>query len=347
MTRIIVAMALALLLSACERATETPEPQAETPIAALDARLTMYAYPHEVSMRQFEAQGQELEMAYMDVQPQADAANGRAVLLLHGKNFSGAYWADTIDALVGEGYRVVAPDQIGFGKSSKPRQFQFSFQELATHTAALLDALELASASVVGHSMGGMLATRFALMFPERTDALVLVNPIGLEDWKTVVPYRTVDQIYQAELQKSPESVKAYMQKAYFDGTWKPEYDPLVEIQAGWTLGSDHELTAWVSALTADMIFTQPVVYEFPLLRVPTLLIIGTRDRTALGRDRVPPEVAATLGDYTTLGDRAAAAIQNAKLEKLDDVGHVPQFEAFERYIEALNNFLKRGGSGN
>jgi pimeloyl-ACP methyl ester carboxylesterase len=117
-----------------------------------------------------------------------------------------------------------------------------------------------------------------------------------------------------------------------------------VEIQAGWTLGPDRELTAWVSALTSDMVFTQPVVYEFPLIRVPTLLIIGTRDRTALGRNLVPPAVAATLGDYTTLGKQAAAAIPGAELVELDDVGHVPQYEAFERYIEALRGFLVRSG---
>jgi pimeloyl-ACP methyl ester carboxylesterase len=293
-------------------------------------------------MRRFESQGQALEMAYMDVKPAAGKSTGRSVLLLHGKNFSGDYWASTIDALVGEGYRVIAPDQIGFGKSSKPHDFQFSFQELATQTRALLADLGVDKSTVVGHSMGGMLATRYALMFPEHTEALVLVNPIGLEDWKTVVPYRTVDQVYKGELAKTPQKVKAYMQKVYFDGKWSPAYDPLVAIQAGWTIGPDRELTAWVSALTADMIFTQPVVYEFPLVRVPSLLIIGTRDRTALGRDRVSPQIAATLGDYSTLGKKTAAAIPNAQLVELDGVGHVPQYEAFDRYIDALKTFLAR-----
>jgi pimeloyl-ACP methyl ester carboxylesterase len=264
------------------------------------------------------------------------------VLLLHGKNFSGAYWGSTIEALVADGYRVIAPDQIGFGKSTKPRRFQFSFHELARHTQALLADLGVASATVVGHSMGGMLAARYALMFPERTDALVLVNPIGLEDWKTVVPYRSVDALYQGELSSTPERIKEYMRKAYFDGQWKPAYDALVEVQAGWTLGPDRELLAWVSALTSDMIFTQPVVYELPLIRVPTLLVIGTRDRTAVGRNSMPPEIASTLGDYTALGDKAAAVIPGAELVKLDDVGHVPQFEAFDRYMSALREFLGR-----
>ena len=94
------------------------------------------------------------------------------------------------------------------------------------------------------------------------------------------------------------------------------------------------------------MVFTQPVLYEFPLIRVPTLLIIGTRDRTAVGRNTVAPEVARTLGDYTTLGDQAAAAIPRAELVKLDGVGHVPQVEAFDRYLRALRDLLARRVGG-
>lgn len=340
MHRVVRFVIVALLPIGWMPAPQAQEPAASPAFRALDARLSDYAYPYPVALHRFESQRQPLEMAYMDVAPPPGTANGRTVVLLHGKNFSGAYWARTIAALAADGYRVIAPDQVGFGKSSKPRHFQFSFHELATHTRALLDELGVSSATIVGHSMGGMLATRFALMFPDRTEALVLVNPIGLEDWKTVVPYRPIDALYESELSSTPERVKAYMRKAYFDGDWKPAYDPLLEIQAGWTRGPDRELTAWVSALTSDMVFTQPVLYEFPLVRVPAMLIVGTRDRTALGRDRVSPQVAATLGDYATLGARAAAAIPGAELVELDGVGHVPQYEAFERYIRALTGFL-------
>ena len=220
---------------------------------AYDARLSSYKYSFEVRLHRMNSQQQTLEMAYMDVRP--ERANGRAVLLLHGKNFSGAYWERTIRALTAAGYRVIAPDQIGFGKPSKPERFQFSFQELATHTRGLLDALDVSRVSVVGHSMGGMLATRFALMYPGLTEKLVLVNPIGLEDWKRLVPYRAVDESFRTELEATPDSVRTYMRESYFAGTWKPEYEPLVEIQAGWLRGPDRRRMAWISALTSDMVF--------------------------------------------------------------------------------------------
>ncbi len=98
---------------------------------------------------------------------------------------------------------------------------------------------------------------------------------------------------------------------------------------------------AWCSALTYDMVFTQPVVDDFPLIQPPTLLIIGQRDRTAVGRAWARPEVAPQMGNYPELGRRAAAAIPGSRLVELEGVGHMPQVEAFDRYIDALGGFIE------
>src|SRR5689334_10644230 len=115
--------------------------------------LENITYPFPVSYISANAQWQPLKMAYMDVQP--DMPNGKTILLLHGKNFSGAYWENTAKELKKKGYRVIIPDQLGFGKSTKPRHFQYSFQLLASETKALLDSLNISKTIVVGHSMGG------------------------------------------------------------------------------------------------------------------------------------------------------------------------------------------------
>ncbi len=305
-----------------------------------DARLSHVDYPYETKTFTFEAQGHQLEMVYMDVQPEVGLTKGEAVLLLHGKNFSGAYWANTIAPLLRRGYRVVVPDQIGFGKSSKPECFQYTFHGLATYTFNLLNSLGIERIHVIGHSMGGMLATRFALMFPGHASSLTLVNPIGLEDWKLKVPYRPVEWWFEQELAKTPEKVRTYMTASYFDGVWKPQYEPLVDLQVGWIKGPDYRQIAKSSALTYDMIFTQPVVYEFGLVKVPTLLIIGTRDRTALGKGLVSDEVRKTLGIYDQIALNANKAIPNSQLELLDGIGHIPQYEAFDKYMALLTAFL-------
>ncbi len=139
----------------------------------------------------------------------------------------------------------------------------------------------------MGHSMGGMLAMRYVISFPGETSALVLVNPIGLEDWKAKgVPFAPIDQLFEREQQTSFETVKQYQQSTYYAGDWKPEYDRWVNMLVGMYRGAGGRLVAWDQALTSDMIFTQPVVYELELISVPTLLMIGLKDTTAIGKDR-------------------------------------------------------------
>ncbi len=117
--------------------------------------LEGFAYPYPVNMLPLVNDGEQVRMAYMDVAPAQP--NGRTVVLLHGRNFPSSYWAPVIKTLVEAGYRVVVPDQIGFGKSSKP-QGDLHFDTLARNTIALLDHLGIAKADIVAHSLGGMLA---------------------------------------------------------------------------------------------------------------------------------------------------------------------------------------------
>ncbi|QXP57733.1 alpha/beta hydrolase [Cellulophaga sp. HaHa_2_95] len=305
----------------------------------LDIELANYEYPFPVETLHLNVQNQELKMAYMDVMP--NNYTGKNMVLLHGKNFNGAYWKTTIAALTKKGYRVIVPDQIGFGKSSKPDHLHYTFQQLAQNTKALLDTLHIKKTVILGHSMGGMLATRFALMYPEITEKLILENPIGLEDWKLKVPYKPVEWWYTNELKKNYEGIKKYQLVNYYDNHWKPAYDQWVNLLAGWTLNSDYKTISWNAALTYDMIFTQPVVYEFKNITVPTLLIIGTRDRTALGKPLVTDEVRKTMGLYSELGKQTQKAIPNSTLVELENVGHLPHIEKFDAFIKALINYLE------
>ncbi len=298
-------------------------------------RLEGFTYPWPVTLYRFESQNQSLEMAYMDVKPARP--NGRTAVLLHGKNFCAATWQATISALTDAGYRVIAPDQIGFCKSSKPERYQFTFEQLAGNTHALLTSLGIHRAIIMGHSTGGMLAIRYALMYPSEVEHLVLVDPIGLEDWRARgVPWQSVDVLYQRELKTSAERIRSYERATYYAGTWDPAYERWVQMLAGMYRGPGRARVAWDSALLYDMIYTQPVIYEFGSLRMPVLLIIGDKDTTAIGKDLAPPSVRATLGNYPALGKAAAARIPHAKLVEFSDLGHSPQIQAPERFHKAL-----------
>lgn len=308
-------------------------------LTPLDAELSTVEYPFSVTLKTLRNQGQELKMAYMDVKPAN--WNGKTILLLHGKNFNGYYFEQTARALNKEGFRVVMPDQIGFGKSSKPKQYQFSFHQLGENTKSIMDDLGISKFIVLGHSMGGMLASRMAVMYPDNVEKLILANPIGLEDYKLFSPYQNIDKQYAAELKNTYESYKKYQLQFYYDGKWKTEYDKWLNLLAGWTVHKDFPVTAWNAALTSDMVFTQPVVYDFDKITAPTLLIIGTRDRTAIGKANAPKELQPLMGQYQNLGKETQKKIKGSILVELDNVGHSPHIEVFDRFIKPLVDFIK------
>ncbi|WOI52013.1 alpha/beta hydrolase [Parvularcula sp. LCG005] len=308
--------------------------------ALADPLLADFDYGEPVQHFSLVSQGQALDMAYLDLAPRGQLQG--TVVLLHGKNFCAATWRDTTEALRKAGYRVIAPDQIGFCKSSKPPGYQYGLHTLAANTNALLNALEIERPIIMGHSMGGMLAARYALQYPDSTGALVMVNPIGLEDWRAKgVPNATVDNLYAAQKKTTRDSIKAYQQSTYYVGTWQPGYDEWVDMLWSMYQGAGGDIVAWHQALTADMIFNQPVVHEFPSLRVPTLLLIGEQDNTALGKARAPASLRDRLGNYSVLATETEAAIPDARLITFKDLGHSPHIEAADRFHKALLPALK------
>ena len=307
-----------------------------------DKYLSEYDYPFNVHKYRFQSQGQDLEMAYMHLI--ADKPIKGVITLLHGKNFNGAYWEETAKALNAKGYEVLIPDQIGFGKSSKPIDYQYTFEALAYNTKNLLSSLNIKSTQIIGHSMGGMVASRFALLYPDITERVTLVNPIGLENYLHYVEYKDVNFFYKKELKLKPENIINYQRKNYYDGAWNSKYEALSMPLVGWVNSKDRETLAKVSALTYNMIFTGPVIEEFKNFLVPVSLIIGTRDRTGPGRKWKKKGIDYELGRYDKLGDQVKRRNPNINVLKLDGLGHLPQIEDFIIFLKALEHTLNYKG---
>jgi pimeloyl-ACP methyl ester carboxylesterase len=302
------------------------QPQVPTPTDVKPGSINLedVVYPYPVSYLSFQMYGQEVRMAYMDVAP-AGQANGRTVVLLHGMNFSGYYWANPIDVLRKEGFRVVVTDQIGFGRSSKPI-IPYNFHDMALNTKRVLEHLGIAKAAIVGHSMGGMLAARFAASYPDVTERVVMYAPIGLTDARWERPYRSTDEAYKATLGLTYQQVFATIRR-YFPTpeAWKPEYEKFARIQYAWTLGGDWPRLAMVRALLQQMVYTDPVVYDWAHIKVKAMVLGGEKDGA----------------NFPERAKHIAATIPGGQAVVVPNAGHVLHMELPDVFYRELLKFLK------
>jgi pimeloyl-ACP methyl ester carboxylesterase len=300
-----------------------------------------FVYPYPVYFYSFTSQRERLSMAYMDVSQGDFQSQKGNVVLFHGKNFCGASWNETIKVLLSDGYRVIVPDQIGFCKSTKTTRYQFTLEQLALNTNQLLLSLNITNATIIGHSMGGMISARYALMFPSQTYRLIMVDPLGLENWFALgVPYQALDVTYQTELNTTFDSIKTYEQVTYYSGTWEPAYDVWVNMLLSVHQGPLGKQFAYDMALVTDMVFTQPIIYELPNLKMKSLLMVGDKDITAIGKTWAPADVQPLLGHYNILGKKVSAEIPNCTLVEFPDLGHAPQIQDPDLFHEALLEWL-------
>lgn len=313
---------------------------AQTGGAPVDARPISITceecpYPFPSKYLPLNLYGQDVRMAYMDVPP-AGAANGHTVVLLHGNNFAGFYFGNIAEALSEAGFRVIIPDQMGYGRSSKPI-IPYSFNDFARNTRAVLLSEGIDTAMIVGHSMGGMLAARFSTQYPDMTEKLVIYNPIGLTDGRFSRPAGSIDASYQRTMESASfDSIKSGLQRyvAHNPAAWNDTFETYAGIRYGWTLGADWPRLAMVQTLISNLIYIDPVVYDWPHIQAPTLVFGGADDY-----------LAGTPENFQALMGQIAATIPDGRgrLHLIPGLGHVPHLEAPEQTIAPLVEFLQEG----
>ena len=321
-------VAWTLVISVTERGdlSGQDEPPGEPPSDWVPTAINYenVPYPYPVDFLEINLYGKDHRMAYMDVAAEGEL-NGRTVVLFHGMNFFAAAFRPTIDALRKDGFRVIAIDRLGYGRSSKPL-IHYNLHMPARNTKALLDKLGIGKAAIVGHSMGGMVATRFASTYPEVTTHVVMVNQIGLTDVRQSRPWTDLEQGYRSALETSYESVlRGHLR--YYPNGWRHEYLEWVKYQYGLTLSGDWPRMARIRASQRQILYEDPVVYEWQHIATKAMVIGGAEDRL--------------VADYPAAARNVAEQLQNAELVIFPQVGHAPAFEIPDRFHSELVRFLK------
>lgn len=209
----------------------------------------------------------EIELLYLDTKTQ-----GPCLLCIHGRWGRAQVWEDFMQRY-GDEYRVVAPDQRGHGFSSKPVS-KYTGEEMAADMAELLDYLNIDSAIVAGHSMGGRVAGYLAALYPERVKAVAILDKSasGPEAPSPLPPGQipVVDPITKgwplpfATLGEAKEFIRARSGSEL-------EYDyfmnSLIETREGYTVLFSAQ------AMAANIAYDQSWFHMLPKIKCPALLL--------------------------------------------------------------------------
>lgn len=261
------------------------------------------------------------------------AGNGLPVVLLHGFAGSAEEWRPTLVALAGQGYRAIAVDALGFGRSDKPGDAPYSLSLYADLYAGLLDTLDLESAAFIAHSMGGKFALATAILHPTRLTRLVLVDTDGFAPASPLTKAGDWPILGPAFLWVSAQTVvvRAFLKAAFAH----PEIfvtPELIERSRNALSGPDNRRALQALCRHYDAIDLQRSglrarLYE---IRCPTLIVWGAQDRVF-------------SPDY---GKVVQQEIPGSHLVLLPNCGHFPHIEAADDFQRIVIAFLEGREAG-
>lgn len=244
-----------------------------------------------------------------------EAGSGPVVILLHGLGGSAANWAPTIAPLA-QKYRVIVPDQIGFGKSDKP-MLNYRVGTLVDFLDGFYSQTGVQKASLVGNSLGGFTAAAFALAHPEKVDKLVLVDAAGFAVTGDLDP-----KVLNGLNPSTRQQVKDLLSLVFYNKA---------------PFSSDAAIDAFLaSRVTADdgytiQRFIESIAHSEDILdgklgaiKHPTLIIWGREDGLT----------------PLAMGQRFNKEIAGSQLFIIEKCGHVPQLEKAAEFNTGLMKFL-------
>jgi pimeloyl-ACP methyl ester carboxylesterase len=224
-------------------------------------------------------------------------------------------------ALTEAGYRAVAIDRLGWGRSSKP-VIPYDVNLHASNVMAVLDHLDVEQAAIAGHSLGGRLASSYAHIYPDRVTHVIMVNPIALNDADRGRAWSEPSAgDAEPDLQAHYATNLRQEQNRIVD--WKPEYMEHVRIRYGHALSGDFHRLNLVRAMN-NRLTSEPVDTFWPKINIPALLIGGAEDGP----------------NYPDNTRRAVDLLPNGQLIMLPGVGHNPHLEAPDQLNPEIIRFL-------
>jgi pimeloyl-ACP methyl ester carboxylesterase len=258
---------------------------------------------------------------------EAGKVNATPLILIHGFASSTLVWSKVFLNLADAGYRVIAPDMLGYGYTSKPRNAQYTIEGQAHMITGLMDRLGIDKATIVGSSYGGAVAATIALDYPERVEKLTLIGTVNNNEplrFKLMRLFgaRVVGDVVSPLLIGSRRLLRMRMKRVYDRHEWVLDERRVDARHLPLRAAETHRaIIRTVRGWNADRISR-----DAHLIRKPTLLLWGDNDQ------EVP------LSD----GKRLHHQIPGSRLIVFQECGHLPHEEYPEEFVEVISNFVQK-----
>jgi pimeloyl-ACP methyl ester carboxylesterase len=287
-------------------------------------------WPHRYVALETRDLTRPINISYIELNP----SGKKDVLFIHGLGSNLKFWRYQVDVFKDRGYRVLALDLPGYGKSDKPGSFSYTMEALADVVKEFIKALKIHKPVVVGHSMGGHIALSLAIRYPKVPGSLVLTSPAGLEPFSRK-EQRWFGRVYSTSLIKEVDEYDLWGAVRYNNFyRWKKEHEWLVEERVRLIKAKDFDRYAYANVKCVQgLTKTDFVRKKLFKINVPTLIVFGDRDRLIPNRFM--------HGGFTkNIMRYGHRNITGSKLKPLHNCGHMVQMDCAEQYNSSVLHFI-------
>ncbi|WP_225409033.1 alpha/beta fold hydrolase [Stigmatella hybrida] len=270
------------------------------------------------------------QVAYVELNPQGT----RTLVFIHGLGSYLKFWRYQLDAFAQQGYRVVAVDLPGYGKSDKPATFPYTMEAMADAVRELVQTLGVERPILVGHSMGGQTALSYAIRYPEEPAALVLTSPAGFEKFSDKEKRWFRRSLTSAFIKSSPEyNLWGSVRQSNF-ARWRPELEWLIEERVRVVNTPAFDAYAYANVRTVDGLAHNDFVRDnLGRVQAPALIVFGEDDRLI-------PNPFLHGGWTRDIMAYGHAGLRGSSLVGLARCGHSVQLDCPQEYNAAVSTFL-------
>ena len=282
----------------------------------------IYALATATEARIYGLEEQDVPIGEMSLATlQGGQPDGEAVILIHGYSAVKEHWLRFARHLNDE-YRLIIPDLAGHGATGFDPDWDYSIRAQAERIIALMDALDIQQAHVVGNSMGGWISAYLAWAHPQRLHSAVLMDPGGVT---SPIPSDREKLLAQGEnvfVMQTREEFDRFYPMTMAKPPWVPGV--VIDAQAEKFLARSDQL----ATIAADFLPRDMLDSRVGEITVPTLILWGEKDQLL--------HVSAT---------QIWQQIPNSQLMIWPDLGHMPQLESPQRSAERVAQFLAESGA--